>query len=198
MRMASQAGLDVQKKTAHALEQDRSDVLRRREAWFEEQPDLDPARLVFVDETGLSTKMARLRGRAPRGERCRGRRAARALEDDHVHRRPPVGGHDRPVRLRRRDERARLPRLRRAGARSHALARRRGHHGQPARPQGHRHPRGHRASRRSARVPAALLPRLQSVYGWLLRVKDVGSVLVNGSVAAMYTASRMQLDGCAP
>jgi transposase len=26
---------------------------------------------VFVDETGLSTKMARLRGRAPRGERCR-------------------------------------------------------------------------------------------------------------------------------
>ena len=71
MRMASQAGLDVQKKTAHALEQDRSDVLRRREAWFEEQPDLDPARLVFVDETGLSTKMARLRGRAPRGERCR-------------------------------------------------------------------------------------------------------------------------------
>lgn len=27
--------------------------------------------LSFIDETGLSTKMARLRGRAPRGERCR-------------------------------------------------------------------------------------------------------------------------------
>jgi hypothetical protein len=26
---------------------------------------------VFIDETGLSTKMARMRGRAPRGERCR-------------------------------------------------------------------------------------------------------------------------------
>jgi transposase len=26
---------------------------------------------VFIDETGLSTKMARFRGRAPRGERCR-------------------------------------------------------------------------------------------------------------------------------
>ena len=26
---------------------------------------------MFVDETGASTKMARLRGRAPRGERCR-------------------------------------------------------------------------------------------------------------------------------
>ena len=26
---------------------------------------------MFIDETGLSTKMARLRGRAPQGERCR-------------------------------------------------------------------------------------------------------------------------------
>ena len=63
--------MDVQKKSAHALEQDRPDVLKRREAWFEAQPDLDPTRLVFVDETGLSTKMARLCGRSPRGERCR-------------------------------------------------------------------------------------------------------------------------------
>ncbi|MBB4000890.1 transposase [Aureimonas pseudogalii] len=43
----------------------------RRQAWFEGQIDLDPAKLVFIDETGLSTKMARLRGRAPCGERCR-------------------------------------------------------------------------------------------------------------------------------
>jgi len=35
------------------------------------QPDLDPAKLVFLDETGATTKMARLRGRSPRGERCR-------------------------------------------------------------------------------------------------------------------------------
>lgn len=39
--------------------------------WFDAQPDLDPNRLVFIDETGASTKMARLRGRSPRGERCR-------------------------------------------------------------------------------------------------------------------------------
>lgn len=45
--------------------------MRRRRAWFEGQLDLDPAKLVFVDETGLSTKMSRLRGRAPKGERCR-------------------------------------------------------------------------------------------------------------------------------
>ena len=43
----------------------------RREAWFELQPDLDPTKLVFLDETGATTKMARLRGRSPRGERCR-------------------------------------------------------------------------------------------------------------------------------
>ena len=43
----------------------------RRQAWFDAQPDLDPARLVFIDETGASTKMTRLRGRAPRGQRCR-------------------------------------------------------------------------------------------------------------------------------
>ncbi|WP_442855258.1 IS630 family transposase [Bosea sp. PAMC 26642] len=59
------------KKTAHALEQDRPDVLKRRQDWFEAQPDLDPERLVFIDQTGLSTNMARLRGRALRGERCR-------------------------------------------------------------------------------------------------------------------------------
>ena len=60
------------KKTAHASEQDRPDVAERRLAWFDAQPDLDPGRLVFIDETGASTKMARLRGRAPRGKRCRG------------------------------------------------------------------------------------------------------------------------------
>ena len=61
----------AQKKSGHAAEQDRPDVLRRRRAWFEGQLDLDPERLVFIDETGASTKMARLHGRAPRGQRLR-------------------------------------------------------------------------------------------------------------------------------
>ncbi len=59
------------KKTAHAAEQDRPVVATRRRAWFVQHPDLDPRRLVFIDETGASTKMARLRGRSKRGERCR-------------------------------------------------------------------------------------------------------------------------------
>lgn len=59
------------KKTAHASEQQRADVLRRRIAWFDSQLDLNPEKLIFIDETAASTKMARLRGRAPCGERCR-------------------------------------------------------------------------------------------------------------------------------
>lgn len=39
--------------------------------WFEGQLDLDPEHLVFIDETGATTKMARLRGRAPRGKHLR-------------------------------------------------------------------------------------------------------------------------------
>ena len=42
-----------------------------REAWFEGQLELDPTRIVFIDETAANTKMARLYGRTPRGERCR-------------------------------------------------------------------------------------------------------------------------------
>jgi transposase len=62
---------DVQKKTGHASEQERKDVAERRAAWFDGQPELDPERLVFIDETWASTNMARLRGRAPKGERLR-------------------------------------------------------------------------------------------------------------------------------
>ena len=37
------------------------------------QATLDPEHLVFIDETGTATNMARLRGRAPRGERLVGK-----------------------------------------------------------------------------------------------------------------------------
>ena len=42
-----------------------------RQAWFEGQPDLDPDRLVFLDETAATTTMARRYGRSRRGQRCR-------------------------------------------------------------------------------------------------------------------------------
>jgi transposase len=61
----------AKKKSAHAAEQAHPDILKQREAWFEGQPDLDPEKLVFIDETAANTKMGRLYGRAPRGERLR-------------------------------------------------------------------------------------------------------------------------------
>ena len=45
--------------------------MNRRLAWREAQLELDPARLVFIDETWASTAMTRIRGRAPAGERLR-------------------------------------------------------------------------------------------------------------------------------
>lgn len=41
----------------------------RRAAWSEEFAAVDPARLVFLDESGTTTKMTRRYGRAPRGQR---------------------------------------------------------------------------------------------------------------------------------
>lgn len=62
---------NLQKKTAHASEQDRADIKERREAWFDSQLDLDPEKLVFIDETWTTTNMARKNGRAFKGERLR-------------------------------------------------------------------------------------------------------------------------------
>jgi hypothetical protein len=42
-----------------------------RLSWFAGQLDLGPDKLVFLDETATTTKMARRYGRAPRGVRCR-------------------------------------------------------------------------------------------------------------------------------
>lgn len=41
------------------------------EDWFDRQPDLDPERLVFLDESAATTKMVRRYGRARCGQRCR-------------------------------------------------------------------------------------------------------------------------------
>jgi len=53
----------------HAAEQDRPDVAADRKALQRRQPRLDPKRLVFIDETSVSTNITRRYGRAPRGRR---------------------------------------------------------------------------------------------------------------------------------
>jgi transposase len=52
-----------------AREQDRPDVSRRRVQWRKYQSRIDPARLVFIDETWAKTNMTRTHGWAVRGER---------------------------------------------------------------------------------------------------------------------------------
>ena len=90
--------------------------------WFEAQPDLEPKRLVFIDETGASTKMARRYGRSPRGERCR-------APVPHGHWKTTTfvgalraGGDNRAHDPRRRHARRRLPGLCGAGPRADAFA----------------------------------------------------------------------------
>src|ERR671916_2452139 len=71
-RTGSSARATASKKTLRASEQGRSDVRQAREHWrSKRQPRMrqEPHRLVFLDETGTSTKMTRLRGRCPRGQR---------------------------------------------------------------------------------------------------------------------------------
>jgi transposase len=60
------------KKSLYAVEQNRSDVVRRRKRWQSVQQHVAPERLVFIDETWIKTNMAPLRGWAPKGERLYG------------------------------------------------------------------------------------------------------------------------------
>ena len=60
------------KKVLHAQEQDSPAVQQKRREFLEEIAEVDPERLVFVDETGADTSMTRTHGRAPVGERVPG------------------------------------------------------------------------------------------------------------------------------
>jgi hypothetical protein len=53
------------KKTLYAVEQKRADVVRARRRWMREQGMFDPARLVFIDETGASAQSGRAHDPAP-------------------------------------------------------------------------------------------------------------------------------------
>jgi transposase len=54
-------------------EQSRPDIARKRARWKARQHQIDPRRLVFLDETWIKTNMAPLRGWGPRGRRLEAR-----------------------------------------------------------------------------------------------------------------------------
>src|SRR6478752_8121353 len=68
-RALQKLGLPLKKKSGHAAERDTPEVRRRRRSFRRRVKPIEPGRLVFVDETGVTTAMTPTRGRAPRGER---------------------------------------------------------------------------------------------------------------------------------
>ena len=86
-------GRAIHKGDLHASEQTRPDVMEAREAWFEGQLDLNPERVVFLDETATASEQARDGGLADTGQ---------AAEDDQ-------GGHRVRVRSQQRTRLATEP-----------------------------------------------------------------------------------------
>jgi transposase len=58
------------KKTLRASEQEREDIAHQRDQWREFQTEVEPCRLIFLDESGVKTNMTRLYGRSLKGKRC--------------------------------------------------------------------------------------------------------------------------------
>jgi hypothetical protein len=93
-------------------------VAEARQRWKAKQALLDTTRLVFVDETGTSTKMVRTRGRCRRGQRLIGKAPLGTLEDNHFHRRATLRRSRRALGAGWADERRSIPGLCREAARS--------------------------------------------------------------------------------
>ena len=71
-RGLKELGITRKRKTPRAAERDRPEVRAKRRAFRREVATIEPARLVFVDETGATTARTPAYGRAPRGERVEG------------------------------------------------------------------------------------------------------------------------------
>jgi transposase len=62
--------LSRKKKSLHADQRDRPDVQKKRRSFRRQVSKIDPQRLVFVDETGVTTAMTPASAWAPRGQRA--------------------------------------------------------------------------------------------------------------------------------
>ena len=73
-RALQKLGLPLKKKSRHASERDTPEVRKRRREFRKEIDPIEPQRLVFVDETGVTTAMTPAYGRAGNESRTRSRR----------------------------------------------------------------------------------------------------------------------------
>jgi transposase len=71
-RTLRRRNLTLKKKDLHASEQDGPEVRKKRRSFRRKVKRIDPKRLVFVDETGVTTAMTPAYAWAPRGERATG------------------------------------------------------------------------------------------------------------------------------
>jgi transposase len=71
-RLLRKLNLPRKKESLHATERDTAANQQKREAWCTQVAALDPAHLIFVDESGVTRSMTRRYGRAPKGERVHG------------------------------------------------------------------------------------------------------------------------------
>lgn len=69
-RALRRMGLTRKKKTLHADEQGRPDVQKKRRSFRRQVKRIEPQRLIFVDETGVTTAMTPAYAWSPRGERA--------------------------------------------------------------------------------------------------------------------------------
>ena len=66
---AAQDGTAAQKKSLPAQERDTEANRQRRQAFLDKLRTIAPEKLIFLDESGVTTQMTRAWGRAPKGER---------------------------------------------------------------------------------------------------------------------------------
>src|ERR1700687_4272714 len=65
-------GVVLKKKTLHASERDRPDIQKKHRLFRRAVRRIEPERLVFLDETGITTMRTLTYAWAPRGERAVG------------------------------------------------------------------------------------------------------------------------------
>lgn len=78
MVSGSEAGIAAEKKSLHASERDTEANLKHRQQFIERIRSISPEQLIFLDESGVTTSMTRLYGRA-----CGGRRIHESTPGGH-------------------------------------------------------------------------------------------------------------------
>jgi transposase len=73
-RITQKLNYSFKKKTLHAAEKESERVQQRRVDYWSDIRDINPANLIFIDESGVNLAMLRLYARALIGKRARGTR----------------------------------------------------------------------------------------------------------------------------